>query len=304
MKRINKRFIAFFCFFCFALCCTFSFGLKEVIQNRGGNVPSTPTDSQNKVIIIEESPAESGQNTSASSTTTSSTSASSYYSTNYTNDDAILAIKDILLECAITATETLAKQDAYYKNPLYFIDLPADAAEVTETVRKAPGGKSLLNDVVLRINRAAETTAQDVLPMLKFAISDLNIRDGVAIVTGGKDAATKYLKEKAHEQIMELYSPKISKALSEPLVGKMSADEAWKKVINTYNKTGSFFNKIGNIFGKDDEMQDEATSDLSQYTTEKALEAIFLKMAEEEGKIRSNPRGYASENIKKVFSSR
>ena len=58
------------------------------------------------------------------------------------------------------------------------------------------------------------------------------------------------------------------------------------------------------FFGKDDEKQDNATSDLTQYTTEKALEAIFLKMAEEEAKIRANPRGYASDNIKKVFGSR
>ena len=96
----------------------------------------------------------------------------------------------------------------------------------------------------------------------------------------------------------------VSKALSEPLVGKVSANDAWEKVVNTYNKTGSFFNKIGNIFGKDDEMKDDVTSDLTQYTTEKALEAIFLKMAEEEGKIRANPRLTTSDNIKKVFGSR
>ena len=298
MRVINKRFIATACFFAFAACGIFSFGLKEVIQNNGSNVPSTSTNSQDKVIIIDESPEEYNQNTPSQS----SSSASS--SKNYTNNEAVQALKDMLLECAITSTEALAKQDAYYKNPLYFIDLPADAEEVIETVRKAPGGKSLLNDVVLRINRAAETTANDVLPMLKYALSDLNIRDGVSIVNGGNDAATKYLKEKALSQLMELYSPKISKSLSEPLVGKMSADEAWKKVINTYNKTGSFFNKIGNIFGKDDEMKDDATSDLTQYTTEKALEAIFLKMAEEEGKIRVNPRGTNYDSIKKVFGSR
>ena len=298
MRVINKRFIATACFFAFAACGIFSFGLKEVIQNNGSNVPSTSTNSQDKVIIIEESPEDYGQNTS------SQTSSSASSSKNYTNNEAVQALKDMLLECAITSTEALAKQDAYYKNPLYFIDLPADAEEVVETVRKAPGGKSLLNDVVLRINRAAETTANDVLPMIKYALSDLNIRDGVSIVNGGNDAATKYLKEKALPQLMELYSPKISKSLSEPLVGKMSADEAWKKVINTYNKTGSFFNKIGNIFGKDDEMKDDATSDLTQYTTEKALEAIFLKMAEEEGKIRANPRGTNYDSIKKVFGSR
>ena len=298
MRVINKRFIATACFFAFAACGIFSFGLKEVIQNNGSNVPSTSTNSQDKVIIIEESPEDYGQNTS------SQTSSSASSSKNYTNNEAVQALKDMLLECAITSTEALAKQDAYYKNPLYFIDLPADAEEVVETVRKAPGGKSLLNDVVLRINRAAETTANDVLPMIKYALSDLNIRDGVSIVNGGNDAATKYLKEKALSQLMELYSPKISKSLSEPLVGKMSADEAWKKVINTYNKTGSFFNKIGNIFGKDDEMKDDATSDLTQYTTEKALEAIFLKMAEEEGKIRANPRGTNYDSIKKVFGAR
>ena len=43
--------------------------------------------------------------------------------------------------------------------------------------------------------------------------------------------------------------------------------------------------------------------DLSQYVTGKALDGVFVKVGEEEGKIRDNPWGYASNIIEKVFGA-
>ena len=130
----------------------------------------------------------------------------------------------------------------------------------------------------------------------------MTVGDGVAIVTGKDNAATEYLKKKTYEQLVSLYKPKISAALDQKLVGGMSANEAWEKLTATYNKAGGTANKVSSIFGK--EAVKEVDIDLAQYATEKALDAVFLKIADEEAEIRDKPLEYSSDIIRKVFGSR
>ena len=82
----------------------------------------------------------------------------------------------------------------------------------------------------------------------------------------------------------------------------MSANDAWNKLVSLYNKTGNSANKIGSIFGKD-EVMDTIDTDLAEYATNKALDAIFLKIADEEKAIRKNPAEYGSNIIQKVFGA-
>lgn len=221
----------------------------------------------------------------------------------YTNDEAVQALKEALIESAISSSSLLSKEDAYFKNPLYFIDMPEDAEKLINVVTKVPGGKGLVDDVVLRLNRTAESSAREIVPIFRNAITTMSVEDGVALVTGGDSAATEYLKKKTYTQLLSLYKPKINSALDQKLVGKTSANEAWTKLVNAYNKTGNTTNKIFRKLGKEDVME-EIETDLAQYATEKALDAVFLQMAEEEKKIRTNPLDYASKLIQKVFGAK
>jgi hypothetical protein len=48
---------------------------------------------------------------------------------------------------------------------------------------------------------------------------------------------------------------------------------------------------------------DPINTNLSEYVTGKALDGVFVKVGEEEGKIRDNPWGYAENIIEKVFGA-
>jgi len=251
---------------------------------------------------------ETSEDTSASRSKTSKnnkTSADdSQFSNRYgfSNEDAIQALKAALNEGAKVASSQLSKEDAYYKNPLYYIDLPEETDKLVATVSKLPNGKKNIENVILRLNRTAEACAAEIIPVFVEAITGMTVGDGVSIITGKDDAATEYLKKKTYEQLVSLYKPKISAALDQKLVGNMSANEAWEKLTATYNKAGGTANKVTSIFGK--EAIKEVDVDLAEYATQKALDAVFLKIADEEAEIRDKPLEYSSDIIRKVFGSR
>ena len=264
----------------------------------------TSLNEAKRVLGTESSESSASKTKKATTTTTAKTDESAQVNSRYgfSNDDAVQALKAALNEGAKVASSQLSKEDAYYKNPLYYIDMPKDAEKLVATVSKLPNGKKNIENVILRLNRTAEACAAEIIPVFAEAITGMTVGDGVAIVTGKDNAATEYLKKKTYEQLVSLYKPKIAAALDQKLVGSMSANEAWEKLTATYNKAGGTANKVSSIFGK--EAVKEVDVDLAQYATEKALDAVFLKIADEEAEIRDKPLEYSSDIIRKVFGSR
>ncbi len=218
-----------------------------------------------------------------------------------TNDDAVQGLKEALVKAATSSSQILSKEDAYYKNPLYFIDMPKDAENLIKVVSNIPGGKEKIDEVVLRLNRTAESAAKEIIPIFKESVLSMSFDDAFSLVAGTDTAATEYLKKTTYENLVSLYKPKINDVLDQKIVGEKSTSEAWTSLVTTYNKAGAASNKLGSLFGKTKEVTPVET-DLAQYATEKALDAVFIQMGEEEKKIRGNPAAYASSIIQKIFS--
>lgn len=219
----------------------------------------------------------------------------------FTNEEAISAVKDALVEGIKSASGTLSKENAYYKNDVIKILLPSEAEPILNVLNSIPGGNSLAEDVVLRLNRTAEEAAKDTVSIFTSAIKSMTIVDGIKIVTGNKDAATQYLKEKCGESLVNLYKPKVNAVLNKPLILNVSANTAWTNLVTQYNKYAAIPNSVAKIVGQKEPFP-EVEVDLAKYATEKALDGLFLKIADEERKIRENPLQYTSEMIRKVFS--
>lgn len=222
--------------------------------------------------------------------------------TKFTNQEAITAMKDALVEGINSASLQLSKQDAYFKNATIKILLPEEAKPIMNVLNQIPGGQYLADDVILRLNRTAETAAKDTVPIFTSAIKSMTVVDGIKIVTGSKTAATDYLREKCYSKLESLYKPMISKALDKPLVMNVSANDAWEKLVTNYNKYGTIPNSAARLAGKPVPFP-VVEVDLAKFATDKALDGLFEKISEEEIKIRKNPFNYSSDMIKKVFGS-
>lgn len=276
---------------------------KEVLSSDStSNQTQTSTQPQQTTTQVSTNTQSTTKNKATSIIQAALPSISAPASQGFTNDEAIQALKEALIEAAMSSSDLLSKENAYFKNPLYYIDLPSDAENLVKVVSKLPGGKSKIDDVILRLNRTAEESAAEIIPIFKEAVTNMSFQDATAIVTGKDDAATQYLKRTTYNQLVSLYKPRVNAALDKKLVGSKSANEAWASLVTTYNKTSQTTNKVGAVFGK--EVMQEVNTDLAQYATEKALDAVFLQMAEEEGKIRKDPMDYASSIIRKVFGAK
>lgn len=220
----------------------------------------------------------------------------------FTNTEAISAMKDALIVGITSSSKTLSATDGYFGNALLKIILPPEAATLISYIDKIPGGQTLVNDVVLRLNRSAEAAAKEVVPIFSDAITSMTVADGIEIVCGANDAATNYLREKTYDNLVNLYRPKVSKALSQPLVLGISANTAWTELVTKYNQVAEPVNMVATIARQTPPMP-KIEVDLATYATQKALDGLFMKVAEEEKEIRANPLEYASAMIKKVFGA-
>lgn len=217
-----------------------------------------------------------GMNTSNTSSKGSSTGALS-------NSDIISGLKEALTIGANHASTNLNKTDGFFKNQAIKILLPKEAQGVERALRSAGMGR-IVDDAILKINRAAEDAAIKAKPIFVSAIRQMTITDGLQILRGPQNAATKYLERTTSNELTKAFKPVIQSS-----VGKVGADRIWHTVFDTYNKLPLATNKVN--------------PDLVGYVTEKALDGIFYTIAQEELKIRTNPGARVSDILKRVFGS-
>ena len=116
-----------------------------------------------------------------------------------TNIEVIKGLKEALSVGTNNSTSLTSKLDGYYKNPEIFIPFPPEAVKVKEKMTDLGMGAQV-DKFVMTMNRSAETASKKAAPIFINAITSMSIADGFAILKGGDNAATNYLKEKTSGQ--------------------------------------------------------------------------------------------------------
>jgi hypothetical protein len=197
-----------------------------------------------------------------------------------TNIEVIKGLKEALSVGTNNSTNLTSKLDGYYKNPEIFIPFPPEAIKVKEKI-EALGMGSQVDKFVMTMNRSAETASKKAAPIFIGAITSMSIADGFAILNGGENAATNFLKEKTSGQLRTEFNPVVKNAIDEVEVTKY-----WNPVISTYNKI-PFIEK--------------QNPNLEDYITTKAMDGLFIMLAKEEQNIRKDPLARVTDILKRVF---
>ena len=211
-----------------------------------------------------------------------------------TQQEVINGLKQALVIGADSAASRLGALDGYYRDQLVRINLPPEAQVIVDNISMLPGGERLVEDVVLRINRAAEDAAREVAPIFARAITGMTIQDGFAILRGEKDAATQYLWSATYNDLAALYQPRIKQSVDKAIVGNVSTSDAWNTL------TGEWNNLARSLAGRIAGLQ-PVEVELESYLTARALDGLFLKLAVEEEKIRTDPVARVTELLRRVF---
>ncbi|TAJ12438.1 DUF4197 domain-containing protein [Marinilabiliaceae bacterium JC017] len=211
-----------------------------------------------------------------------------------TEQEVSSGLKEALRIGSDSATTKLGTLNGYYGDDLVKILLPPEADIIVTNASKIPGGDKLIEDVIKHINYAAEDAAKEAGPIFFDAVKSITISDAFSILNGTDDAATNYLKQKTYDQLFALYNPKIQSSLDKEIAAGISTNKSWETLTSQWNKITD--NPLGQMAGLH-----AVKTDLDSYLTEKALDGLFLKLAEEEKNIRTDPMARVTDILKRVF---
>jgi hypothetical protein len=199
-----------------------------------------------------------------------------------TNADASSGLRQALADGSQAAVALLGKENGFLGNAKVKIPLPPALQQVESALRFA-GMKQQADDLVIAMNRAAESAVPEAKALLVDAVKKMSVQDAKAILTGGDTAATEYFRRTTQDQLTQRFLPMVKKATAR--VG----------LAERYNALAGQGSKLGLI------SSDQAN--IETYVTRKTLDGLYLMIAEQEKNFRQNPAGAASDIVKRVFGA-
>jgi hypothetical protein len=196
--------------------------------------------------------------------------------------DAVAGFKAALEKGSQAAVAALGRQDGFLANPKVKIPLPESLERAEKMMRRVGAGK-YADELVVTMNRAAEAAVPEAKTLLLDSVKKMSVQDAKGILTGGETAATDYFRRTTRDQLHQRFLPVVHKATNK---------------VKLAQKYEQFADKAAGAG-----LLSKEAADLDGYVTTKALDGLYLTIAEEEKKIRKDPVGTGSAIIKKVFGS-
>ncbi|UBZ14859.1 DUF4197 domain-containing protein [Flagellimonas marinaquae] len=197
------------------------------------------------------------------------------------NDQIAQGLREALNMGIEKQVNKLTSENGFYRNELVKILLPEELQKVDKTLRDI--GLSSLADEGLRIiNRAAEDAVGEATPIFVDAVKGITFNDARQILLGNDNAATQYLQRATKTQLYNKFNPIIKNSFQ-----KVGADKIWSNIITKYNSLP---------------LTNDVNPDLTDYTTNEALEGVYTMIAVEEKEIRTKVSSRTTELLKKVFA--
>jgi hypothetical protein len=174
----------------------------------------------------------------------------------------------------------LSAKDGFLKNEAVKIALPEELQMVDKKLRQL-GMKKLADEGIELLNRAAEDAVKEATPIFVDAVKNMTFTDAKNILLGNENAATTYLQKSTTSPLYAKFNPVIKNSFS-----KVGTDKVWSEIIKKYNNL-PFVKKVN--------------PDLTDYTTNKAMEGVFKMIAVEEKEIRTKLSARTSNLLQKTF---
>ncbi len=191
-------------------------------------------------------------------------------------------LKEALTVSTVAVVSRLGTAGGFNDDPAIHIPLPGSLKNVQKTLNSLGMG-GMLDDLELRLNRAAEMATPKAKKLFLDAITEMTLEDVRGILNGPDDAATRYFQRKMTPGLLKEMRPIVDDSLAEA------------GAVKAYDKTMGQYNNLPFV--------PDAKANLTDYVLEKGTDGIFHYIAEEEAAIRNNPAKRTTELLQKVFSN-
>ncbi len=173
--------------------------------------------------------------------------------------------------------------DGYWSDPQIRIPLPGRLGQVQGQLAKL-GLSGPLDDVQLRMNRAAEDAVPAGKTIIIDAVKSITIEDALGLLRGGDTAATDFLRGKTETNLRTTFTPYVESALT--------SSGAYQALDSVTSST-----PVLAIAATD------YKTDLTNHAVQLGLDGMFDYLALEEKKIREDPLAQTTALLRKVFGS-
>lgn len=200
--------------------------------------------------------------------------------------DIAAGLKEALRVGTQTVVGQVGTTDGFNRDRTIRIPLPSRLNTMRTNLQRFGMGNTL-NDLEVRLNRAAEVAAPRAKEIFWQSIREMRLSDARAIFNGPQDAATQYFRGKMTPGLKNAMRPVIASSLSQ-----VGAIQTYENVVARYRTipgAASLAPDLKNV--------------LADHTLDGALNGIFHYLAKEEAAIRQNPAKRTTELLRAVFGS-
>jgi len=194
--------------------------------------------------------------------------------------DIVQGLREALRVGSENVVSHLGRENGYYLDPRAHISLPEGLQQVQHIMNRAGMGRTL-DDLELRMNRAAEQATPKARDMFVNAISEMTLDDARGIYNGPDDAATRYFQDKMSGPLSLEFTPIVRESLAQA------------GAVRVFDDLMSDYNKLPFV--------PDASADLTRHVVDRSITAIFDYLALEEKGIRNNPVKQTTSILRKVF---
>lgn len=199
-----------------------------------------------------------------------------------TQVEMVNAIRQALNNGSKQAVSYLGKENGFNHNAEFRIPLPEALDKTARLLRKLGQGEQV-DAFVHTLNQGAEKAVTRSYDVFAEAIQSMSIADGVTILKGPDDSATRYFREKTESNLEQRFLPIIQSATQQTGVTR-----EYKKL------TAAIPSYLKNSL-------EIETPDIDAYILERSIDALFVRIAVEERAIRENPVKRTTALLEKVF---
>ncbi len=199
-----------------------------------------------------------------------------------TDSEASAGLKGALEAGATAAVQMLGRPDGFWGNDRLRIPLP-DWLRRSETALKFAGRGRDVEALKIGVNRAAEQAVPQAQALLIDAVRTMTVADAKGILTGGDDSVTRYFATRTRAPLTERFLPVVAETTEK--IG----------LAQQYNAIADQAGRLG--------LGGSGMVRIEQHVTDKALDALFEVIGEEERKLRKDPLGAGSAVVRKVFGA-
>jgi len=195
-----------------------------------------------------------------------------------TSLETITALRDVLDSSAFRAAKTLGKMQMDGPESI----VPKEVAMVLGKL-KGLGIGGDVDMVTKKVGEISGLVAEEGAFIMKDAIKNVNFGDAASIVLYGEDAATQALRNSMYKTVKQRYSERLDTEFA-----KVPELQYWGAAKSAFN-----------LFAKKD---DKIDGTLSDFASERMVDAMFLAMGKEEKEIRKDPASVGKAVVTKVFN--